>query len=263
MKITKASADILCIQPVREAMLLIIPGALIALMGLIAFPIFGQSAALTCERSEQSEHSEHDGSASPPCELERTLIGIPLSTTSIEGLQGARVRTPRGAQGHIYRVMLVTAEGEMPFSGYSGSEGEEERIAEQINAFLGDPNQTALKVRHSGRTEATLSAVFGVLGSLVFVTGLHTYSTTWTFDRRKALFTHRQQRLLGPKVVTVPFDQIGDVTVRAFSATSASHVHRIVLRTISGKEISMTSRYYLWGDHLIQTVRTIRRFLDL
>jgi len=254
MKITRTGTDILCIQPVREAMLLIIPGALFALMGFIAFPIFGQSAALTCERG---------GSASPRCELERTLIGIPLSTTSIEGLQGARVQTPLGAQGHIYRVMLVTAEREVPFSGYSGSGSEEERIAAEINAFLGDPNQTTLKARYSGSAEAILSAVFVVLGLLALVTGLHTYSTTWTFDRRKGLFTHRQQRLLSPKVVTYPFDQIGDVTVSAFSATSGSHVHRIVLRTISGKELPMTPRYYLWRDHLIQTVRTIRQFLEL
>ena len=257
MKITYAGADILRVQPVREAMLLIIPGALFALMGLIAFPIFGQSAALTCERSERG------GSASPRCELERTLIGIPLSTTSIEGLQGAQVRTPGGAQGYICRVMLVTAEREMPFSGYSGSGGEEERIAAQINAFLGNPNQASLKVRYSGSAEATLSAVLALLGLLVLVTGLCTYSTTWTFDRRKGLFIHRQRRLLGLKVVTYPFDQIGDVTVSAFSATSASHVHRIVLRTISGKELPMTSRYYLWRDDLIQTVRTIRQFLEL
>ena len=254
MKITRPGTDILCIQPVREAMLLIIPGALFALMGLIAFPLFGQSAALVCERS---------GSASPGCELERTLIGIPWSTTSIEGLQGTRVRTPLGAQGYIYRVMLVTAERQMPFSGYSGSGGEEERIAAQINAFLGDPNQASFKVRYSGRAEAILSAVFVVLGVLVLVTGLHTYSTTWTFDRRKGLFTHRQQRLWGPREMTYPFDQIGDVTVSAFSATSGSHVHRIVMRTISGRELPMTPRYYLWRDHLIQTVRTIRQFLDL
>jgi len=123
MKITRTGTDILCIQPVREAMLLIIPGALFALMGLIAFPLFGQSAALVCERSERS------GSASPRCDLERTLIGIPWSTTSIEGLQGARVRTPLGAQGYVYRVMLVTAERQMPFSGYSGSGGEEEGVS--------------------------------------------------------------------------------------------------------------------------------------
>jgi hypothetical protein len=260
MKITKASTDILCIQPLREAMLLIIPGALFALMGFIAFPIFGQSAALTCERSEGSEGS---GSASPRCELERTLIGIPLSTTSIQGLQGARVGTPQAAQGHICRVMLVTAESEVPFSGYSISGGEEQRIAEQINAFPDKPNHATLHVRYSGRTETILSAVLAVLGLLVLVTGLHTCSTTWTFDRRKGLFTHRQQRLLGPRVVTYPFSQIEDVTVSAFSATSAGHVHRIVLRTSSGKELPMTSRYYLWRDHLIGTVRTIRRFLDL
>ncbi len=261
MKTTKAGTDILCIQPVREAMLLIIPGAMVALMGLIAFPIFGQSAVLTCERSERNERSR---SASPRCELERTLIGIPWSTTSIEGLQGARIRTPRGAQGYVCRVMLVTAEREVPFSGYRSPRGEEEEgIAEQINAFLGDPNQASLKVRYSGSAEAILSAVLALLGLLVLVTGLRTYSTTWTFDRRKGLFTHRQRRLLGPKVVTYPFDQIGDVTVSAFSATSGSHVHRIVLRTISGKELPMTSRYYLWRDHLIQTVRTIRKFLEL
>jgi len=257
MKITNSGVDILRIQPVREAMLLIIPGALFVLVGLIAFPIFGQSAALACERSERG------GSASPRCELERTLIGIPLSTTSIEGLQGARVRTPRGAQGYIRRVMLATAEREVPFSSYSGSGGEEERIAAQINAFVGDPNQPSLKVRYSGSTEATLSAVLALLGLLFLVTGLCTYSTTWTFDRRKGLFTHRQQRLLGPRVVTYPCDQIGDVTVSAFSATSGSYVHRIVLRTISGKELPMTPRYYLWRDHLIQTVRTIRQFLEL
>ena len=257
MKITRPGTDILCIQPVREAMLLIIPGALFALMGLIAFPLFGQSAALVCERSERG------GPASPRCELERTLIGIPLSTTSIEGLQGARVRTPGGAQGYIYRVMLATAEREVPFSSYSGSGGEEERIAAHINAFLGDPNQASFKVRYSGRAEAILSAVFVVLGVLVLVTGLHTYSTTWTFDRQKGLFTHRQQRLWGPREMTYPFDQIADVTVSAFSATSGSHVHRIVLRTISGRELPMTSRYYLWRDHLIQTVRTIRQFLEL
>ncbi len=257
MKTTKAGTDILCIQPVREAMLLIIPGAMVALMGLIAFPIFGQSAVLTCERSERSR------SASPRCELERTLIGIPWSTTSIRGLQGARVRTPRGAQGYVCRVMLVTAEREVPFSGYRSPRGEEEGIAEQINAFLGDPNQASLKVRYSGSAEAILSAVLALLGLLVLVTGLRTYSTTWTFDRRKGLFTHRQRRLLGPRVVTYPFDQIGDVTVSAFSASSGSHVHRIVLRTISGKELPMTSRYYLWRDHLIQTVRTIRKFLEL
>ncbi len=254
MKVTRSSEDMLHIRPVREAMLLILPGLFLGLFCFTMFFFVGQTGQLSCERVELG-HVQ--------CELRRTLLGIPWGTHSIPDLQGARVQTHESTTGDTYEVMLVTGAGEDSLTGHSSSGYEEkQRIAQQINGFLDDPGQPSLMVRQSGLSGAIVSALLTITGLLVFTGGLRTYNTTWTFDRRRGVFTHRQGRLLGAKVVRYPLHEIAEVGLGVFSDMEGSRIYRIVLRTTSGDELPMTSQYYFWHRHLKETVVTMREFLS-
>ncbi len=253
MRVTRLGKDCLRIRPVREAMLLLVPGLLFASGSLVLSWFVGQSAALSCERV---------GAERPRCELRRALLGWPVKTVVIEGLKSARVERHWNTEGDTYEVRLVMTRGEVSLSGSSSSGVEAKaRIAEEVNDFLSDPSRPTLTVQQSGLSGAVVGAVFTGLGLLIGFTGLRTLLTTWTFDRVQGVFTHRQGRLFGSRVMSCALGEIAGVTLRDFRDSEGTRIHRIVLRTTSGEELPLTSQYYFWRGHLEETVSAIRKFL--
>ncbi len=99
MRVTRLGPDCLRVRPVREVMLLFVPGLVFAIGSFILSWFVGQSATLSCERV---------GAERPRCELRRTLLGWPVKTVVIKGLKSARVERRWNTDGETHEMRFVT-----------------------------------------------------------------------------------------------------------------------------------------------------------
>lgn len=107
--------------------------------GLLCLYLFGQVYTLTCRRL-QSEN--------PTCIREALWMGkVSLGESTFEGVSGARVGESCDADGCTYRVYLSTAQGSVPFSGFSSS-GRDNKVllAQQINEYVAETEVKTLEV---------------------------------------------------------------------------------------------------------------------
>lgn len=169
-------------------------GLVFTLGGLLFLVAFAQVKVLTCTRLEPSQSS---------CVLESKLLGVlPLGSTSLPGLQGARVaheisestykddkgRT-RTSQSTLYWVALITDGGEVALdTGRSSWIGSKQQTADRINAFV--------RSRETGSFQAygDLTSLLFVWAPLLFlVPGL--FILMGTAKEIGAKFTHLKQTL--------------------------------------------------------------------
>jgi len=145
-------------------------GLVFTLSGLLCLVVFAQVNVLTCTRLEPSQ---------PSCVLESRLLGVlPLNSTPLEGLRGARVadkisestyedsngRT-RTRQTKFYWIALITDEGEVDLDALtSGWIGQKQHTADRINAFVRDPGEKRLQAY------SDLTSLFFIWAPLLFLT---------------------------------------------------------------------------------------------
>jgi len=145
----------------------IIPAVLYGLAftacGCLFSLIFGQAATLTCTRVEPSQIE---------CVRESKWLGwLPVSSASLQHVQGAEVAQSCDDEGCTYRVELSTAEGTVPLTSYysSGSQSKQE-TADRVNAFLKDLRESSLTVKSdAGLLAFVLPLVFVLVGPLIIM----------------------------------------------------------------------------------------------
>lgn len=134
--------------------------------GLAIMVVFGELATLTCQRVEPTQGR---------CQFVRSrLLGSQERTIPLNQLQGAKVDVNESSKGDTYRIVLLTDGGQVLFTTASSSGAEEKQNnADQINAFIGNPGKTSLRVQQDDRWFAyPFGGIFillggaGVLGSL-------------------------------------------------------------------------------------------------
>lgn len=132
-------------------------GLVFTLSGWVVLRVLAEVKVLTCTRLEPAQYE---------CALQSTLFGVvPLSSTPIEGLQGARVKpvesgtTYTDSQGFTqirpimtYGVILVTAGGEVDLDTvWSSGRESKEQTAVRINDFVDNSETRSLRVHSNLR----------------------------------------------------------------------------------------------------------------
>lgn len=121
----------------------------------------GKGTLLTCDRQESPQVT---------CELTAFDWRREQITEISRGkLQSAEVRVQSNRDGYRSRVVLITEDGELPLTNYlSTGERQKHRDAERINAFVSDPEQTALIIPSNYRWSTFFQGVIYIcIGSIL------------------------------------------------------------------------------------------------
>lgn len=110
--------------------------------GLIFLLIAAQRTNLTCQHAEPQYTN---------CVIQSDWLGyFPQPPRSADGVQTAQVTDSCDSDGCTYRVELTTAYGSVPLTyAYSSGYDEKAKVANRVNAFLGDSSQPELAIRTS------------------------------------------------------------------------------------------------------------------
>jgi hypothetical protein len=146
MKIVEQTLNRLRLQPnnlkiIKERAFF---GGVFVVSGLVVIIFFGKVATLRCQRIEPTQGS---------CQLMRSgLLGSDEIKIPLNQLQSAKVDVNKDSDGDTYRIVLLTDGGKVPFTSIwsSGEEGKQEK-ADEINAFIGNPDKTSLRVQQDFR----------------------------------------------------------------------------------------------------------------
>lgn len=111
----------------------------LTVFGLIWLKFTDNSTTLTCQRSDANEGN---------CELTRSgLLGSNTEKISLKNLQGAKVESANDGS----RVVLLTNGGEVPFTYYYTSWGEQNSLAYDVNLFVKNTQHRLLKLTQKNR----------------------------------------------------------------------------------------------------------------
>jgi hypothetical protein len=225
-------------------------GLIFAGIGLAVITGFGKVVTLNCDRVAPVQSN---------CQLKSAgLLGISLQGRKLEALEGAKVERSDSSDGAAFRVVLVTNQGEVPFTDYysSGENGKQE-IATQISTFLGNSQASSLTLQQDDRWfMLMIGGVFVVVGLAVAV--VMGEIVVCEFDRSSGNLTLKRHSVLGTKVIERRIRDIEDVRIEE-SHGSDSSTYRVSLVFTMGDRLPLAS-YYSSGrqskqaiaDHLCQ-----------
>lgn len=222
-------------------------GLAFILLGLGLGYLLGQRYALTCTRPEP---------AYVDCQLERTLLGYPVGSRSLPRVSRAYLDVSESSDGDTYRVVLVTAGGEVPLTGYYSSQWAPQwQAVRELEAFLaGSETSTTTVYTGTGRLGLLFATVFVATGLAALFVGLHT--TTLTMDRLRGEFSYERRWLVGRTRIHYPLAEIDSAFVAGNGST-----YRPVLRLSNGEEAPLSWYYSSNRGDKAQLVNTINRFL--
>jgi len=121
------------------------PGWLLyGMVVLFLLVIVGPSAKLVCERTRSD--------STVNCIREKRLFWvIPMGTSSIRDVQGAEITGTDSDYGPVYRVELLTAQGNIPINSvYTSGYSSKEHAADKINSFVELTDKNELVVTEPG-----------------------------------------------------------------------------------------------------------------
>lgn len=193
--------------------------------------IFGRKVTLNCDRSL------------PPagvCTLESaSFIDSNQTQISAGNLQRAEVRVNYGDSNSsdTYQVVLMTTNGELPFTEYySSGSSKKQQLANEINQFIQDDSQNTLSVETDDRLFISiLAGIFAGVGALM---GLFSGITTLDLDRSSGLLTVSKRRLLPAGASEYLLSDFQGAEIE-----SSKNTYRVVLRMRDGRTVPLTSYY--------------------
>ena len=225
-------------------------GLIFAGIGLAVITGFGKVVTLNCDRVAPVQSN---------CQLKSAgLLGISPQERKLEALEGAKVERSTSSDGAAFRVVLVTNQGEVPFTEYysSGENGKQE-IATQISTFLGNSQASSLTLQQDDRWfMLMIGGVFVVVGLAVAV--VMGEIIVCEFNKDSGSLTLKRHSVLGTKVIERRIRDIEDVRIEE-SHGSDSSTYRVSLVFTMGDRLPLAS-YYSSGrqskqaiaDHLCQ-----------
>lgn len=181
MKITFPHPDLLqAVSDKRPAVLILIAGSVMTGLGIFVALKSAKVTQLDCDRAPQNVIT---------CQWQEHGI-LQTHRESLVGLTAVEVEVDEENVPPLYRLHLVMAQGEMPFTAdYTDNAAIIERLGGQIDTFIADPAQTQLTVRLDRR-------IFGYgMGGILSAIGLFGfYCVLWRscvvflrVDRRRGL----------------------------------------------------------------------------
>ncbi len=101
-------------------------------------------------------------------------LGSDERAIPLNQLQSAKVDVNESSKGDTYRVVLLTDGDKVPFtSAWSSGAEEKQKSSDRINAFIGNPRKTSLRVQQDDRWFAyPFGGIFILLGSGVVIGSL-------------------------------------------------------------------------------------------
>lgn len=146
-------------------------------------------------------HCRHISSTQTSCELRQFTWAGGMQTHKIYDLQSATVVSRlSGRRSRAYHVELFNGVHGIAFlTDADGGRTLQETIAAQINQFLSTPDQTALQLQQSGRTQACLYSLLGLFGLGSGVVMSRVPATVCTFYKRLNKVVLERKRWCGSK----------------------------------------------------------------
>lgn len=209
------------------------------LAGLAAILFFGEVAILTCTRLEPLQ---------VVCKLTNSsLLRKRITQIPLGELQGADVQVNEDSDGDTYRVVLITKSDTIPLTSvYSSGQHGKRKKAEQINAFLANPEQTTLTIRQDDRwmfylggSVSTLVGA-GILWGIVFTKSLK----TCVFDKRSGCLSMIKKSWVASETKQVPLRDIKAAQVIEDTDSDGDKTYSTQLTLRSGDPI----RLPVFGD---------------
>jgi hypothetical protein len=226
------------------------------LAGLAVILFFGKVATLQCTRLEPKQvRCEYIVSGL----LTKKSIQIPVGE-----LQGADVEVNQDSDGNTYRITLLTQnQGRVPFTDSFSSGREKYSKANQIKAFVNDPEQMSLQVNQDDRWFAyPFGSIFAIAGgSIIFYALNISFKNTYTFDRQTRDLKLSRQGLFGTSKKEFKLHEIkqAEVTESKDSDGDTTYKAELVLR--SGERLPLHG--IVLSNNYQKTVDTINQFLGV
>ena len=226
-------------------------GGVFALVGVFLL-LTSATATLTCDRAADS------------CTLERkSLVRGDAETFRLADIDRAEVYEYSSSDGNPTYSLALETGGEVVFflSGASNTGAKEQQTADEINAFLADPEAASLTATRDDRGVLFLFAgIFGGTGLIVLL--LWAGPVTVTFDRFGRTITRTAGGRLRRSSVTLTFDDVVGVAI-VESKQKAGGVYGLFLRRSSGAWFQLDSAYTQDLPAKRSVAEDIRTFLEL
>ncbi|MBD1863755.1 MULTISPECIES: hypothetical protein [Trichocoleus] len=230
-------------------------GLIFAGAGLAAIATFGKVVTLNCNRTAPVQSN---------CQLKAAgLLGLAAQETALDSLQSAKVERSSSSDGDTFRVVLVTNQGEVPFTDYysSGENGKQE-IATQISTFLSSPQASSLTLQQDDRWFMFMFGSVFVIAGLAVAIGMGEI-VVCEFDRSSDSLILKRHGLFGTKVSERRIHEIEAVRVEE-SRDSDGSTYRVSLMFTVGDRLLPLTSYYSSGRHSKQAIADqLRKFLQL
>lgn len=229
-------------------------GLIFAGVGLSVIMGFGKIVTLNCNRITPTENN---------CQLKSAgLLDIGTQERKLEALEGARVERSSSSDGDTFRVVLVTNQGEVPFTDYysSGQHGKQE-IATRVSTFLDSSQASSLTLQQDDRWfMLMIGGVFVVVGLAVAV--VMGEIVVCEFNKNSGSLILKRHSLLGTKVVERHMHEIDDVRIEESHGSDGS-TYRVSLVFSVGDRLPLTS-YYSSGRQSKQAIaERLQKFLQI
>lgn len=229
-------------------------GLIFSGVGLSVIMGFGKVITLNCDRIAPVQSN---------CQLKSAgLLGISPQERKLEALEGAKVERSDSSDGAAFRVVLLTNQGEIPFTDYysSGENGKQE-IATQISTFLGNSQASSLTLQQDDRWFMFMvGGVFVVAGLAVAV--VVGEIVVCEFNKNSGSMILKRHSLLGTKVVERHIHEINNVQIEESHSNDGS-TYRVSLVFTTGDRLPLTS-YYSSGRQSKQAIaERLQKFLQI
>jgi hypothetical protein len=220
------------------------------------------TTALSCQRVQPNSES---------CQLVTTnILLFNTKNIPIAQLQGARIdqQSISDSTGQLQKLVLITKEGEIVFNSVKTfrpniTSHELNNIAEQINYFVQNPQETSLNITKGDSLIIKLFLGVAMINLLWFA--FCSDVVTCVFDKsRGSLTKKRQWFLIITKTLEYQLQDIIDIYVQEKRNRNVTD-YRITLLRSSGKDIHLTSyhtNYFKGRAKINDTADAIAKFLS-
>nr|WP_290223594.1 transmembrane domain-containing protein [Trichocoleus desertorum] len=228
-------------------------GLIFAGIGLAVITGFGKVVTLNCDRTAPTESN---------CQLKAAgVFSLTPQERKLEALEGAKVERSNSSDGAAFRVVLLTNQGEVPFTDYySAGENGKQEIATQISTFLGNSQASSLTLQQDDRWfMLMIGGVFVVVGLAVAV--VVGEIIVCEFNKGSGNLTVKHHSVLGTKVIERHLHEIDDVRIEESRSNDGS-TYRVSLVFTTGDRLPLAS-YYSSGRQSKQAiVDRLQKFLQ-
>ncbi|BAY52415.1 hypothetical protein NIES2134_125160 [Thermostichus vulcanus NIES-2134] len=225
------------------------------IMGLGPMPLLGflSVAKIHCQR----QTLPYECIATTSSFIIQERVNIPLSL-----LQQAKLEEDIDSEGdRMYRVVLEVSGNSIVFGSAASPPGDRAAMVQQMNQFLGNPNQTQLSARVDDRWPVGLMAgVFFLVGmSLIFFIPV----LTLDLDRGSGTLTILHANFFRRTYQELSLRDIRDIAIESYQDSEGDRLYRVLVHLTSGDTVPLRQYYSSGYGSKKKLANLLREFLHL